>query len=42
MIAPFTDFKEPTTDLDVATAIKVVNDPEYHYSMIQEALGILV
>ena len=42
MIAPFTDYKEPTTDLDVATAIKVVNNPEYHYCMIQEVLGILV
>ena len=41
MIEPFTDYKEPTTDLDVASAIKVVNDPEYHYSMIQEAVGML-
>lgn len=41
MIVPVTDFKEPISDLSVATAIKVVNDPEYHYSMIQEALGVL-
>ena len=29
------------TDIDVATAIKVVNDSEYHFSTIQEAIGVL-
>lgn len=29
MIAPFTDYKEPTTDLDVATAIKVLVTERY-------------
>ena len=32
---------KPFTDINLAAAIKVVNSPEYHFSMIQEVIGIL-
>ena len=32
---------ESFTDINLETAIKVVNNPEYHFSMIQEVIGIL-
>lgn len=42
MMKPFTEFNNmPSTDISLETVIKVVNSPEYHFSMIQEAIGIL-
>lgn len=41
MIKPFTELNVPTSDINVSTAIKAINDVEYGYSTIQEVIGIL-
>ena len=39
---PFTELNMmPSTDINLAAAINVVNSSEYHFSMIQEVIGIL-
>lgn len=42
MMKQFTEYLNiPSTDINLETAIKAINDPEYHFSMIQEVIGIL-